>query len=170
MWAYSAPPLRLKSRPGFDLLSHALFVQTWPYLICIWLTGSVWTRLDSILIGICFLTSLSGQLNQQVRDFDVDTRTDTNFATRVGLATTTIVLRISNIAMIMFCIAVVVGGHIPWLFVPLGLMGLPKVAYQLLQRFNSPMRIFPRSLLYATNVLALFYTVFLMGLEFFSIT
>jgi 4-hydroxybenzoate polyprenyltransferase len=29
-WAYSAPPLRLKMRPGFDLLTHAMFVQTFP--------------------------------------------------------------------------------------------------------------------------------------------
>ena len=48
MWAYSAPPLRLKSRPGFDLLTHALFIQSWPYAICIWLTRAPWTVLERI--------------------------------------------------------------------------------------------------------------------------
>src|SRR5688500_10379211 len=27
LWAYSAPPLRLKSRPIFDLVTHTLFVE-----------------------------------------------------------------------------------------------------------------------------------------------
>jgi 4-hydroxybenzoate polyprenyltransferase len=30
IWAYSARPLRLKSRPGFDLLIHTFFVEAYP--------------------------------------------------------------------------------------------------------------------------------------------
>lgn len=165
MWMYSAPPLRLKSRPGLDLLTHALFVQTWPYLICLWLTRSSATQLDGILLGIFFLTSLNGQLNQQIRDFEVDTRTDTNFATRVGLAKTILTLKVSTLAVALFCLLAIGSGAIPWLFVPFGLLALPKAAYQLSHRWNQSNRIFPRHLVYISMLLALFYMGVLMILE-----
>jgi 4-hydroxybenzoate polyprenyltransferase len=165
MWTYSAPPVRLKSRPGLDLLTHALFVQTWPYLICLWLTGATWTHLDGILLSICFLTSLGGQLNQQVRDFAVDTLTDTNFATRVGLANAILVLRSVTLAMVILCLLAVSAGSIPWLFIPLGLLGLPKIVQQMLQRLNDPSPILPRRFVYVTMMLALIYTGLLMVLE-----
>src|SRR5690606_36053575 len=41
-WAYSAPPLRLKMRPGLDLLTHALFVQTFPYVMSMVLIRASW--------------------------------------------------------------------------------------------------------------------------------
>jgi 4-hydroxybenzoate polyprenyltransferase len=165
MWMYSAPPLRLKSRPGLDLLTHALFVQTWPYLICIWLTRAAWTQLDGIFIGICFLTSLNGQLNQQIRDFEVDTRTDTNFTTRMGVARTIVLLKIFTLAVVLLSLLAVSTGSIPWLFVPLGLLAVPKVVHQISHRRNTSSRIFPRHLVYITMLLALLYTGVLILLE-----
>ena len=165
MWAYSAPPLRLKSRPGLDLLAHALFVQTWPYLVCIWLTMSPWTQLDGILLSIFFLTSLNGQLNQQIRDFDVDTRTDTNFATRVGLPSTMLILKISILVMVMVFLFALKAGSMPWLFVPLGFLALPRIVYQMLHRPDGSQRSFPRSLVYVLMLLALIYTGMLMTMD-----
>jgi hypothetical protein len=83
-WAYSAPPLRLKRRPGLDLLTHSLFVQTYTYFLCLLVIDAAWGPLDLLLLSVNFLASLSGQLAQQVRDFGIDSRTDGNFATRVG--------------------------------------------------------------------------------------
>jgi len=165
MWAYSAPPLRLKSRPGLDLLAHALFVQTWPYLVCIWLTMSPWTQLDGILLSIFFLTSLNGQLNQQIRDFEVDTRTDTNFATRVGLPGTMLTLKISILVMVMVFLFAIKAGSMPRLFVPLGLLALPRIVYQMLHRPDRSQRSFPRSLVYVLMLLALIYTGLLMTMD-----
>jgi 4-hydroxybenzoate polyprenyltransferase len=165
MWMYSAPPLRLKSRPGLDLLTHALFVQTWPYLICLWLIQSSWTQLDGILLGIFFLTSLNGQLNQQIRDFEVDTRTDTNFATRTGLGKTIFILKVSTLAVVLLSLLAINSGYVPWLFVPLGLLAVPKVAHQMSHRRNKSSRIFPRHLVYIIMLLALLYTSVLMLLE-----
>jgi 4-hydroxybenzoate polyprenyltransferase len=163
MWAYSAPPLRLKSRPGLDLLTHALFVQTWPYIICIWLTLSAWTELDGILLGIFFLTSLNGQLNQQIRDFDVDSRTDTNFATRLGLPKTMFILKVSTSVVVVLALFALKEGSIPWLFAPLGVLGLPKIVYQMLHRLDRSQRSFPRWLVYILTLLALIYTGVLMA-------
>jgi len=168
MWAYSAPPLRLKSRPGWDLLTHAIFVQSWPYIICMWLTGTTWTQLDGILLAICFLTSLGGQLNQQVRDFEVDTRTDTNFATWAGLANTIFILKAVSLSAVLFSSLAVIGGNIPWIFIPLGLLGLPKVVHLLLHRINDTRRIFPRHLVYVIMLLALTYMGVLMAFETFA--
>lgn len=165
MWAYSAPPLRLKSRPGLDLLTHALFVQTWPYFICMWLTRSTWTQLDGILLGIFFLSSLNGQLNQQIRDFEVDTRTDTNFATRVGLPSTMLILKVSaSVTVILFLLALK-EGSMPWLLVPLGILALPKIVYQMLHRMGNSRRNIPRGLVYILMLLALLYTGMLMILN-----
>src|SRR5215207_8414864 len=55
IWAYSAPPLRLKSRPVFDLVMHMIFVQTFPYLACMVLIGLEWTRLDTALLSVFIL-------------------------------------------------------------------------------------------------------------------
>ena len=92
-WAYSSPPLRLKSRPGLDLLAHSLFVQTYTYFLCLLVIDAEWLAVDVLILSINFLASLSGQLAQQVRDFEVDSRNDANFATTVGLRATAWSLR-----------------------------------------------------------------------------
>ena len=157
MWAYSAPPFRLKSKPGLDLLTHALFVQSWPYFVCMWLTQTQWTLLDLLLVGICFLGSLSGQLNQQIRDFAVDAATDSNFTTRVGVNATMILLRISATGAIALFLLGVGFGYISWLFVPLGFLSVPKLAHHLIQRFNNTVLTFPRRSMYVIMILVLLY-------------
>jgi chlorophyll synthase len=165
MWAYSAPPLRLKNKPGLDLLTHAFFVQSWPYVICMWLTGSTWTYMDFALVGVCFLASLNGQLNQQIRDFEVDTRTDSNFATRVGLQKTMIILKVSNLAMVLLFTFGVISRWIPWPFIPFGLLGLPKVFYGMLHHLDNANRTFPRIFIYIIMLLALLYMQGLIVLD-----
>ncbi|MCP5059635.1 MAG: UbiA family prenyltransferase [bacterium] len=121
IWAYSAPPLRLKAIPGLDLLTHALFVQTFAYFICVFLTGVEWLRLDAWLLAINFLASLSGQLAQQVRDFDRDSRTDRNFATTVGLPATVTCLRVTTLAVVVTGVAGFAIGVLPPILAPLAL-------------------------------------------------
>ncbi len=165
MWAYSAPPFRFKSKPGWDLITHALFVETWPYLICLWLIRAQWTQLDTILISVCFLTSLNSQLNQQIRDFAVDSRTDTNFTTHTGLVKTILILKISTVSVVMVGIFAVLSGRVPWLFIPLGLAGVPISVHQLSHTLNNSGRIFPRRLVYIIMPLLLIYTGILIALE-----
>lgn len=134
MWAYSAPPLRIKGRPGLDLLVHGLFVETFPYWTCLYLTGVAWGAFDYAILGLLFLASLTAQLEQQVRDFEIDRRYERTFATVVG--------RRRAFFCLQFCTALLIGvgstafltGIIPWRFAPLGLIGLPV----LLHRFFRP--------------------------------
>lgn len=165
MWAYSAPPWRLKSRPGWDLLIHALFVLTWPYAVCLWLSGAAWTKLDTILIAGCFLVSLNSQLNQQIRDFAVDSRTDTNFTTRFGLARSILFLKASTLSVIVLFLLAVIMGNIPWLLIPFGLGLLPSFAHYLQHTFDNSNRILPRRIVYVFMILALIYTNFLIVLK-----
>lgn len=138
LWAYSAPPLRLKSRPGFDLVMHAVFVQTFPYFACLVLIGATWTALDFVMLTVFALSSLAAQLEQQARDFAVDSRTDTNFATAVGLRPTVWLLRAASILFSAVLIAAFATRIIPMHILPFGLIGLPVVAHRFIRRANQP--------------------------------
>ena len=159
MWAYSAPPFRLKSRPGLDLITHALFVQTFSYLSCLILIKAEWTQLDFALLGVNFLASLSGQLAQQLRDFEVDSSTDTNFATTVGIGWTVACLRIVTVALTILVAGAFINGTIPMYMAPFAVVFIPTAALRIrggpgFQRLGT-----------YTTVAALFYMVLLLTLS-----
>jgi len=130
IWAYSAPPLRLKSRPGFDLLMHMIFVQTFPYIACMTLIGFQWTLLDTALISIFVLTSFSAQLEQQIRDYAVDMETDRNFTTTVGAPTSAFLLKLSSGTLIILFTYYALVGIIPVSLLPFGLLFLPLLLHR----------------------------------------
>ncbi len=134
MWAYSAPPFRLKERPGFDLAVHALFVQTFPYFIGLLFIGAAWTWLDGVLLIIFFLASLAAQLEQQVRDYDSDMLTGDTFVTRLGLSRSLWLLQGITIAAILFALFNILNGVIPWYIVPLGAIGLPAYLHRFIRQ------------------------------------
>lgn len=125
MWSYSAPPVRLQSRPGLDLLAHALFIQTFAYFMCLTLIDAVWSPLDTLILVVNFLASLSGQLAQHVRDFDVDSRTDVTFATTFGLQTTVACLRAVTLLLAVVVVAGFATGVIPLPLAPIALTFAP---------------------------------------------
>lgn len=136
MWAYSAPPLRLKRRPGLDLLTHAAFVLTFPYLLVCLLIDQPWSDLDRLLLGLGFVASLGGQLNQQIRDFDVDRWTEGNFTTTVGLRTSILWLRLTTVFTLGVIIAGLVAGVLPMVALPLVILCLPALSNRLRARPN----------------------------------
>ena len=83
-WAYSAPPLRLKNRPFLDLLTHGLFVETYPYAVMLLLMQVAPTVLDWTILAMMFCASLAAQLEQQLRDYEIDLLEGENFTIRVG--------------------------------------------------------------------------------------
>ncbi len=134
MWSYSAQPMRLKSRPGLDLVTHGLFVLTFPYSVTLLLAELSWTRLDWLLLGIFFLTSFSGQLNQQIRDFEIDSRTDRNFTTTVGIRTSILWLKSTTVLTTLIAGLAIAGGVIPGVLIVLGLLCLPVLFDRLTAR------------------------------------
>ncbi len=134
MWAYSAPPLRLKSRPGLDLLTPMLFVESFPYWMMLFLLGMTWGKLDWALLAFALLGSLTAQLEQQARDYEIDRLTDRNFTTTVGLGVNMRLLRGATGVMLVLGVMGPLVGVIPWYFVPFELLALPV----LVRRFLRP--------------------------------
>jgi len=162
LWAYSAPPLRLKRRPGLDVLTHALFVQTFAYLMCMELTAARWTSADVVVLLVNFFASLSGQLAQQLRDFEVDAQSAATFATTVGRRAGTRCLRATTAILV----GVVTGGFaaslIPWQFAPLALAFTPAAWHRLGTALPQPQllpALFTAAALAYTGVLLVLQTI-----------
>lgn len=138
LWAYSAPPLRLKSRPVFDLLTHALFVQTFPYFFCVYVPNLAWAAYDTMLISLFLLSSLAAQLEQQIRDYAVDAQTEQTFTTVFGKAVSARLLRLVTAALIVNGLAHLFAGVIPPLLLPFALIALPIVLHRLVRGKDQP--------------------------------
>jgi 4-hydroxybenzoate polyprenyltransferase len=138
MWAYSAPPLRLKNKPGFDLLMHTVFVQTYPYLLCLVLIGANWTLLDGAILLIVSLASLTAQLEQQVRDFEVDRQHEVNFTICTGTQWSLMMLKMITAVLLLTAFYFVISGTIPWFLLPFGVIGLPALLHRFWRRDETP--------------------------------
>lgn len=154
LWAYSAPPLRLKSRPILDLVTHALFVQTFPYFTCLSLIGVTWQPMDYLLLTLFLLSSFSAQLEQQARDYKVDRRTDRNFTTQVGLRTTVYMLKISTALLVIISVSGAILGIIPPILYPLGIVAVPLIWHRFARRGAQPRS---ERLVWAVGILAAVY-------------
>lgn len=137
-WAYSAPPLRLKMRPGLDILTHALFVQTFPYLVCLVLIQAKWGALDWVLLAILFLASLTAQLEQQARDFAVDLQAGGTFTTKIGLERVITGLRAATAVCLLLAFVFVLNGTIPWFLRPFGIISLPALLHRFWRSPETP--------------------------------
>lgn len=137
-WAYSAPPLRLKMRPGLDLVTHALFVQTFPYFICMVFIQADWGLLDWVLLAILFFASLTAQLEQQVRDFAVDVRSGGTFTTRMGITAVLKGLRLATAVCLLIALLAILNGTIPWFLLPFGLISLPPLLHRFWRQPEKP--------------------------------
>lgn len=137
-WAYSAPPLRLKMRPGLDLLTHALFVQTFPYIMSMVLIRASWGLLDWVLLAILCLASLTAQLEQQARDFAVDVQAGGNFTTWLGQERVVQGLRGITAVCLLIALVFVLSGTIPWFLLPFGLIGLPALLHRFWRSAETP--------------------------------
>ncbi len=137
-WAYSAPPLRLKSRPGFDLFTHAAFVETFPYLAAILLAGAALTAFDALAWVILALASLSAQLEQQARDFEVDSRFERNFTALIGLQAAHRLMQGASALLLGAGVFGVAGGIIPAFVWPGMAMTIPMIAHRLIRPAGTP--------------------------------
>jgi 4-hydroxybenzoate polyprenyltransferase len=138
MWAYSADPLRLKNRPGLDLATHAIFVETFPYIATLLLIGATWQKIDYIIIFCAILASLTAQLEQQIRDYDIDARTGGTFTTRFGIRSSAHLLRGATILLIVTVSYFILDGTVPLIFLPVALIPLPALLHRLVREPGQP--------------------------------
>lgn len=80
---YTAPPLRFKNKVGLDVLSHGVFVNTFPYFFCL-------IALQDFSIGTMFLLSAImmrstiAQMLQEIRDYEIDKQVEKNTVVVLG--------------------------------------------------------------------------------------
>jgi 4-hydroxybenzoate polyprenyltransferase len=161
MVAYSARPLRLKARPGLDLLTHTIFIETSPYLASlILLGGGQATAFDVAVLVMLALSSLAAQLEQQLRDYPTDKLTNTNFTVCYGPPAARTLLRAATLLLVLW------GGFqfgrgvfLPQWW-PIGLFVLPLLLHRL---FNRQQQGRPEALLYLCLAGALLYMAWLWG-------
>jgi 4-hydroxybenzoate polyprenyltransferase len=138
MWAYSAPPLRLKTRAGLDLWAHMLFVQSFPYALMLFVLQLPFTALDGVLLLFFLLGSLTAQLEQQIRDYPVDSQQETNFTVRFGIKVSVRLLRALTVAFILLVCAAVYWRILPLWLIPYTLIGLPILLHRFLRDWQAP--------------------------------
>jgi 1,4-dihydroxy-2-naphthoate octaprenyltransferase len=137
-WAYSGKPLRLKTRPGFDLFTHAAFVETFPYLAAVMLAGAPLIPLDLLAWAILALTSLSAQLEQQARDYSVDSKFERNFTTVVGLGVNHRLLSAASILLLFTGTVGALAGFIPPVLWPGMALTIPMIVHRLMRPPGTP--------------------------------
>jgi 4-hydroxybenzoate polyprenyltransferase len=80
---YTAPPLRLKNKVVLDVLSHGIFVNTFPYFFCL-------VALNDFSVGTMYLLSAimmrstMAQMLQEIRDYEIDKQVEKNTVVVLG--------------------------------------------------------------------------------------
>ena len=139
MWAYSAPPFRIKTRPGLDLLIHACFVETFPYAMILFLLALPAGRLDYVLIGLGLFASTTAQLEQQIRDVEQDRLEEgQTFTLWLGESNALFLLKLLSALMIIYGFYFFFEGTIPLIVMPIGLFAMPAVLLRFIRQPNQP--------------------------------
>lgn len=158
-WSYSAPPIRFKDRPGLDVLVHALFVETYPYVLVLTLLGLAWTALDAFIVTLLIGASLSAQLEQQLRDFDRDLTVGRTFATVAGRRVTHVLLVVASASLLVLAGLFWAVWGVPVFLMPYGLIVLPALLHRL---WRGPHRARSQHLVLWTALVGLAYTLWLL--------
>ena len=102
------------------------------------LIEATWTSFDRVMLTLTGLASLSAQLEQQARDYAVDSKTDRNFTTTVGLAATTWLLRLFTAVGLLIFFAATLSGILSWWVAAVLLIALPTALHRFTRPANQP--------------------------------
>jgi len=80
---YTAPPLRLKNKPILDVMSHGIFVNTFPYFFCL-VVLSDFSDGSVFLLAALMMRSAMAQLLQEIRDYNIDRQVEKNTVVVLG--------------------------------------------------------------------------------------
>ena len=83
---YTAEPIRFKRRVGLDVLSHAIFINTFPFLSAML---ALWDfHFEALfLLFVLVFRSATAQILQEIRDYDVDKKVERNTVIVIGQKT-----------------------------------------------------------------------------------
>lgn len=162
IWAYSAPPLRLKVRPGLDLLTHILFVETYPCFLILWLLGLNWALLDYMFVSVLALSSFAAQIEQQLRDYEVDREDGTTFVFIMGPGLSTLLLRTASAVLIFMTIAAFALDLVPMQWIPFAVIISPFLIHRFVRGVAE---VRSETLVRLTTVAGLSYALILIMVE-----
>ena len=117
-WAYSCQPLKLKFKPGLDVIAHSIFVISYPYFVILYLLDFRWGRLDFFIFTLLVIGSAIIQLENQVRDYGEDKLEGTTTTILLGLHKTELLIKFLSLLLI------IIGGF-GFLIIPDSLFILP---------------------------------------------
>ena len=75
---YSSPPLRMKSRPWFDLISHGLFAGALLFLIPVLIFSKELTKFHYLIALSIFYFSVILELRNHIEDYEIDKKAGLN--------------------------------------------------------------------------------------------
>lgn len=128
--AYSAEPIRFKTKPGFDVLIHGIFVEVYPFALPVLLLQLRFLPIDYIVMGILFLNSMINQIEQQKRDYELDILTHQTFVTTVGKDRSSIVIKILNLGIFIILGIGFINEVIPSILIPQVIIALPLTLHR----------------------------------------
>jgi 4-hydroxybenzoate polyprenyltransferase len=161
-WSYSAKPFRFKNRPGLDLLVHGIFIETYPYIITLFLLKLNLLTIDYFILAILFSNSIINQIGQQLRDLHIDTLTETNFTIVFGQSTALLLYRALHALIVILAILGIIFGHISLTLIPPIIIISPLYIARLLSRYNQNK---PHKLYVVTILLIFLYLCIIIILE-----
>lgn len=80
---YTAPPPRLKNKVFFDVLSHGLLINTFPYFFCLVALKDFNTGTTFLLFAIMIRSTIA-QMLQEIRDYHIDKQVEKNSVVVLG--------------------------------------------------------------------------------------
>ena len=101
LWGYSTEPLKLRNSPPFDIITHSLFIMSYPYYVTLYLLKIKWGNTDVILIIALILGSIIIQLENQIRDYDIDVKNTKNMTILVGVNRSHKVIKLLSVLLII---------------------------------------------------------------------
>ncbi|MCE7733906.1 MAG: prenyltransferase [Candidatus Heimdallarchaeota archaeon] len=129
LWAYSSGPFHLRNKPMLDVVVHAIFIISFPYFLILYLLDLEWLSIDYFLLSIFIIGSAIIQLENQIRDYDLDVKNGNNTTITIGLRNSNNLIKILTITLI----AIVIYGLFVideiLVFLPFGLIYSP-ILYQ----------------------------------------
>ena len=164
-WAYSAKPFRFKSRPVIDLITHSLLISTYPYLGTLILLKIAMNRLNVMVLCATALFSFGNQLENQLRDFETDKKTDTNFTTTFGFDTSLKLLKTCSIVLLLLLLILLF--TLPAIMVPI----IPFLSITVIERALRPRdwnQQYSKKIKQATALFAIAYVFSITSIRFLT--
>ena len=108
------------------------------YLTAILLASAPLLPIDLLAWAILALTSLSAQLEQQARDYGIDSKFERNFTTVVGLAVNHRLLSATSVLLLFSGTAGALAGMIPPVLWPGMALTVPMIVHRLMRPPGTP--------------------------------